>query len=74
MRREEVFDLERSDGKEWKKERGGKTGEKMEGIKKGGITICCHLFVSAPCNYDYEDDNMVFYFNFVIMLKWQSSI
>jgi hypothetical protein len=29
MRREEVFDSERSDGKEWRKER-GEDGEKME--------------------------------------------
>jgi hypothetical protein len=61
MKREEVSDLERSDGKEWRKERGedeGKSGR----YKEGRITICCHLFVSTPCNYDYEDDNKVFLF------------
>jgi hypothetical protein len=36
---------------------------KMEGIKRGGVTICRHLFISNPCNH--------FHIN---MLKWQSSI
>jgi hypothetical protein len=49
--------MERNGGK-----KGGRMREKVEGIKRGALPYVCHLFVSTPCNYDYEDDDKVFLF------------
>ncbi len=55
---------ESSDEKEWKNESEGEDGGINGRNKKGSVTVCCHLFVSTPCNYDYANDNMAFLFEF----------
>ncbi len=60
-KKEEVYE-ESNDGKEWKNESEGEDGGKSGRNKEGGVTICGHLFISTPCNYDYANDNMVFLF------------
>lgn len=59
-RRKEVYE-ESSDGKEWKNESEGEDKGKGGRNKEGGVTIHHHLFISTPYNYDYADDNMVFF-------------
>jgi hypothetical protein len=50
---------------DWKNESEGEDGKKMEGIKRGGITICHRLFVSNPCNYEFANDGKVSLFSFL---------
>jgi hypothetical protein len=68
-RREKVYE-DTNDGKEWKNESEGEDGGKSGRNKEGGVTICRHLFISTPYNYDYVNNGRFFYFNIVIMLKW----
>jgi hypothetical protein len=50
----EVYE-DTNDGKEWKNESEGEDGRKSGRNKEGGVTICRHLFVSTPYNYDYAN-------------------
>ncbi len=52
--------------KQIKRMRVGEDGEKVEGtmVGVGGVTICRHLFISNPCNYEFLNDDRVSLFSF----------
>ncbi len=73
VKREEVS-KERNDGKKWKTESGGRMGEKMEGIRRGVLPYATTFSFPPHAIMIMRTMARFFYFNFVIILKWWSSI